>query len=405
MRIVQINITYKMGSTGKIVAGISDVLEKCGHENYMVSGFTSENHPRLHTMKLSSSLFNIKKDMLLSRISGRMGYNCTLATKKMLRWLSEVKPDVIHLHNIHSNYINIRLLFEYIKKKEIPTVWTLHDCWAFTGRCSHFELFGCDRWKTGCYDCKNKKVYPKTYFFDWSKQMYKDKHEWFSKVKNMTLVTPSKWLSNYVKESFLGEYPVEVINNGIDLDIFKPTESDFREKYNLQNKFVLLGVASGWGGQKGLDVFLELSKRLDDRFRIVLVGTTDKTDIILTKNIISVHRTHNQKELAEIYSSCDLFVNPTKADNFPTVNIEALACGTPVLTFKTGGSPEIPDELSGAVVEQNDIEAMLESIIKIKETPFKKEDCLKRASEFSQQEKFREYVNIYEKIIHRENKE
>ena len=229
------------------------------------------------------------------------------------------------------------------------------------------------------------------------------KKELFSGL-DLTIITPSEWLAGLVKESFLKDYPVKVIHNGIDLSIFKPTESDFRAKYNCEDKFILLGVAFGWGKRKGLDVFIELSKRLDERFQIVLVGTDENVDKQLPNNIISIHRTQNQKELAEIYTAADLFVNPTREENFPTVNIEALACGTPILTFKTGGSPEILDETCGCVVGKDDVEGLHGEINRIyTEKSFSKEACLARAAKFDMNDKFEEYVDLYNDIL--ENKE
>ena len=284
---------------------------------------------------------------------------------------------------MHGNYINIPLLFKYIKKQNIKVVWTLHDCWSFTGICPHFDMIGCEQWKYGCKKC------PMSLEFLLANnnsiaENYERKKFMFTGINKMTLVTPSKWLAGLVKQSFLGAYPIKVINNGIDLNIFKPTESDFRKKYALENKYIVLGVAFGWGKRKGLDVFCELAKRLDNkRYQIVLVGTNDDVDKLLPKNIISIHRTQNQHELAEIYTAADLFVNPTREENYPTVNMEAIACGTPVVTFNTGGSPEILDETCGSVVEKNDIDGIYNEIKRVCETqPYSKDDCLKRAERF-----------------------
>ena len=219
----------------------------------------------------------------------------------------------------------------------------------------------------------------------------------------MTLVTPSEWLAGLVKQSFLKDYSVQVINNGIDLSVFKPTESNFREKYNCEGKKVLLGVAFDWGERKGLDVFIHLAKWLDDSYQIVLVGTDDNTDEMLPDNMISIHKTQNQRELAEIYTAADLFVNPTREDNFPTVNIEALACGTPVLTFRTGGSPEMLDETCGAVVECDDVAAMEREIIRLtNEQSLCEKNCLTRAKSFDGSKCFEKYIELYDMICEKE---
>lgn len=398
MNIVQIN-GGAVGSTGKIMLGISTVCtdekqktlcaapevlsgNKTGQNYYMIQ---NNNHRRLN--------------VLLDRITGRHNMHSKIATEKLLKVISGFKPDIIQLHNLHEAYINLPMLFKYIKKHNIKTVWTLHDCWAFTGHCPHFDMIGCDKWKTGCYDCPQYKDYPKS-FFDNSKYMYRLKKKWFTGVKNMTIVTPSEWLARLVKESYLKDYPVKVINNGIDLNIFKPTESDFRKKYALENKYIVLGVAFGWGKRKGLDVFIELANRLDkEKYKIVLVGTDDNVDRLLPENIISIHRTQNQTELAEIYTAANVYVNPTREDNYPTVNMESVACGTPVVTFNTGGSPEIIDETCGAIAEKDDTDAMYNEIIRICETkPYSEEACLKKANSFDARRKFENYVQLYRKI-------
>jgi len=318
-------------------------------------------------------------------------------TKQLINDLEKFKPDIVHLHNLHMFCINLPMLFSYIKEKNVKVIWTLHDCWAFTGHCPHFLISKCDKWRTGCHHCPQPRVYPKMYL-DTSKKMYELKKKWFCGVKDLTIVTPSYWLADFVKQSFLKDYPVQVINNGIDLSVFKPTQSEFRSRYNCDDKFVLLGVAFDWGRQKGLDVFEELAKRLDDNYQIVLVGTNDDIDSQLPDNIISIHQTQNQIELAGIYSSADLFVNPTREDTYPTVNMEALACGTPILTFNTGGAPEIPDEFCGSVVELDDIDELENEIIRIcNQKPYLQDACLNRGKCFDMYDRFNDYVKLYER--------
>lgn len=397
MRIAEIN-SCNFGSTGNIMLEIAEVAEKCGHTAAVCYPKSRGNAKKQkETDIVIGSRLSRNLHLKLAEITGLSGCFSYFSTLDFLRKLNKFKPDIIHLHNPHNCYVNLPLLFGYIKKHNIKTVWTLHDCWSFTGHCPHFDMIGCDKWKTGCYSCPQYKEYPKS-LFDNSKYMYSLKKKWFTGIENMTIVTPSKWLAGLVKESYLRDYPVKVINNGIDLNIFKPTESDFREKYALENKYIVLGVAFGWGKRKGLDVFIELAKRLDEeKYKIVLVGTDDNIDKLLPENIISIHRTQNQTELAEIYTAADVFVNPTREENYPTVNMEALACGTPVVTFNTGGSPEIIDETCGMAVAKNDIDGVCNKIIKICETkPYSEETCLKRAESFDKNEKFREYIRLYE---------
>ena len=391
MKVLQVNTVYPNGSTGKIARGIKDMCEQEKIECKVAYRYC-EGKEKIEDTYTVSSFLDCHIHNRLSQRTMLQGCFSRLKTYFFLKKVDKFAPDIIHLHNIHGSFINHKMLFKYIKKNHIKVIWTLHDCWSFTGHCPYFDMIGCEKWKDECGNCSQKGGS----YIDASSKMQKNKKEWFTGVENMTLVTPSNWLADLVKQSFLKDYSVKVINNGIDLSIFKPTDSNFREKYNIQDKFILLGVAFGWGKRKGLDVFIELSKRLDKTFQIVLVGTDERVDKLLPKNIISIHRTQNQTELAQIYSASDLFVNPTREENFPTVNIEALACGTPIVTFKTGGSPEIIDKNCGRVVEKNDLEGLIRAISEIKEQkPYSEEACLKRARNFDMSVKFAEYIDLY----------
>lgn len=399
-KVVEIN-TYDYGSTGKIMIQIADNARRNDFFVYTFSRSWKNQKKNTKWHNYLGSYIENGTHHVLTEITGYDGCFSFFGTKKLLRKFDEIDPDIIHLHNLHGFYINLPMLFKYIKKKNISVIWTLHDCWAFTGHCPYFTITKCDKWKSGCYKCKSYKKYPSTKF-DNSKVMWKLKKEWFTGVKDLTIVTPSQWLADLVKQSFLGQYLVEVINNGIDLSIFKPTKNSFKEKYNItDDKYIILGVAFGWGERKGLDVFIELAMRLDERFQIVLVGTNDEIDELLPNNIISIHRTNDQQELAGIYSAANLFVNPTREENYPTVNMESIACGTPVLTFKTGGSPEIVDETCGSVVLCNDIDGLEKEIRRISiNNPFSKEQCLERARlNYDMNDKFQQYIDMYQKII------
>lgn len=391
MKVVQINATCGAGSTGKICVAVSELLTQAGVENYILYTSGNSSHP---VGKKYMSAIEVKMQALKSRVFGNYGFQSKAATKRLISRLDRIAPDIIHLHNLHSHNVHLGMLFAYLKDKHIKTYWTFHDCWAFTGYCPHYDMIRCNQWKMGCENCPQHSHY--SWFFDRSNTLFHRKKELFAGL-DLTIITPSNWLADQVKQSFLKDCHVKVINNGIDLSVFRPQESDFRKRYNIEDKFVILGVAFEWGIRKGLDVFVDLSKRLDEEFQIVLVGTDDTIGRQLPSNIISIHRTANQTELAEIYTAADLFVNPTREENFPTVNIESLACGTPVLTFRTGGSPEMLDDLTGMVVDRNDEEALYNAIIKIEsERPFSAENCCTRAKEFDETERFREYVALYE---------
>lgn len=391
MKVLQINTVDAYGSTGKIARGIYDECIERGIQCKIAHRY-HELDVKPEDSVAISSYFDCHAHNRLARITHLTGFFSHLKTAKFLKWVDEYSPDVIHLHNLHGNYINIPMLFNYIKKKNIRLIWTLHDCWAFTGGCPYYTMSGCDKWISGCEECN---LYG---FGATSKFILKHKKKWFSDIGDVTIVTPSEWLAEEVKKTFLEKYPIMVVNNGIDLNVFRPRENNFRKEYNLINKQIILGVAFDWGKRKGFDVFIELARRLDDKYRIVLVGTNEKNNETLPDNIISINKTNNQTELAEVYSAADLFVIPTREDNFPTVNIESLACGTPVLTFKTGGSPEIPDETCGCVVEVNDIDAMEKEIIRICEgKPYSEKNCVARARQFDKKQKFKEYVDLYER--------
>ena len=393
MKIAQINTTCGAGSTGKICVSVSQLLSRRDVENYVLYTQGKSSYPL--GIKFSFDAYK-KIQALKSRILGNGGFNSHLATVNLIRHLKKIRPDAIHIHNIHGHDCDLTMLFRFIKRHNIKLFWTFHDCWAFTANCPHFAFAGCDQWKTECRRCP--QIRRTSWFFDRSKTLFQRKKNLFSGL-DLTIVTPSQWLADLVKESFLKEYPVKVIHNGIDLGIFKPTESDFRQRYGIpEEKAVLLGVAFGWGVRKGLDVFVELARRLDpEKYQIVLVGTDDKTDKLLPENIISIHRTQNQTQLAEIYTAADLFVNPTREENYPTVNMEAIACGTPVLTFRTGGSPEILIDKTGSLVPCDDIDALEQEIHRIcTEKPFSQADCLERAKSFDMNERFEEYVKLYE---------
>lgn len=423
MKVLMINSVCGIGSTGRICTDLAQEFERTGHEVKIAYG-RDENVPekfRKYAVQIGTAM-DVKLHGVLTRIFDAHGFGSKKATKNFLEWAEEYKPDLLWLHNIHGYYINIEMLFSWIKKHpEMEVKWTLHDCWAFTGHCAYFTMANCDKWKTHCEQCPQREKYPTSKGFDNSKRNFRRKRSAFTGVRNMTLITPSQWLSNLVKQSYLSEYPVEVLYNKIDKTVFKPTPSEFRKRYGLENKKVILGVASTWDERKGLDDFIELAKMLDDSYAIVLVGlskeqingmnekfvdlkeseisnemitiycskqvnqdlnekpvrTTElvKNNDYILKNrnglvipvgvehlyraivgcgandkkqenepgvsrLICIQRTNNAVELAQIYTAADYFVNPTYEDNYPTVNLEAVACGTYVVTYDTGGCRE-----------------------------------------------------------------
>lgn len=411
MNIVSINTTHR-GSTGKIMLAISDYARQHGNTAVTFSTTSITISPKKLKLSKPEKLPNILghnyyggyysnlKHICIGILSGKNGCFSHRATRKLIAQINAIHPDLIHLHNIHGFCLNIPMLFSYFKKQQIPVIWTLHDCWSFTGRCAYFDMAQCDRWKTGCGECRiAKNEYPASYI-DRSAWMWEKKKTWFSNLPSLVLVTPSRWLAALVGESFLGQYPIRVIHNGIDLNVFRPTEGDFRRRYRIPDSMpILLGVSFSWGIRKGIDVFQKLAERLKDEMQIVLVGTTDAVDATLPDHVITIHRTDSQKELAELYSAADVFVNPTREDNYPTVNMEAIACGTPVVTFDTGGSPEALGDDCGIVTPQDDLDALMEAIRRILADPEPwRRACLCRAKEFDQNDRYAEYLELFQSV-------
>lgn len=387
-----INSVCGIRSTGRICTDLAVELERQGHEVKIAYGrenVTAEFER--FAVKIGTDL-DVKLHGIKARVFDAMGFGSAEATKVFIHWLKKYDPDIIHLHNIHGYYINIEILFEYLKTCGKKIIWTLHDCWAFTGHSAYCDAIDCTSWKTGCHDCPQKNVYPKS-LTDNSKNNWLKKKEIFTGIPDFTIITPSNWLKGLVQKSFFKDYPVEVIHNGIDTNVFKPTESDFREKYNLQNRFALLGVATSWDEMKGLNDYILLSKLLSEDYQIVLVGLSSKKFRTLPKNIIGIQRTSNIKELAEIYSACDVLLNLTYCDTYPTVNLEALACGTPVVTYDTGGSPEAIGD-NGIVTEKGNMRDLLIAIEKLCSEP---KELISNMRLYDKVTAIKQYITIYNK--------
>ncbi|MGI6614315.1 MAG: glycosyltransferase [Saccharofermentanales bacterium] len=363
MKILQINSVSGIGSTGRIVLDIHGALLENGQQSIVAYG-RGEAGGCSASIKIGNKFDNYVHGAK-TRVFDKHGLGSRRATRKFIEKIIGTNPDLIHLHNIHGYYINIKFLFNFLVEYGKPVVWTLHDCWSFTGHCAHFDYIGCERWKVQCHNCPQKREYPSSILFDNSSQNFELKKGLFNKVKKLTIVTPSSWLESLVKNSFLKESRTKVINNGIDLEAFKPTDSGFREKHGLLDTFIILGVANVWGERKGLEHFIELSRILDENCKIVLVGLTGRQIRSLPRNMVGIEKTTSTVELAEIYSAADIYVNPTLEDTFPTTNIESLACGTPVVTFNTGGSPESVPEDFGVVTTEKTAKGILQGIAEV----------------------------------------
>lgn len=396
MKVLQINAVYGFLSTGIIAKDICDMLENNGEQTAVATQKTSINADNVYIV---GNKIDWKYHALHSRIFGKQGYASKAATKKLLRWIDKEKPDIVHLHNLHSNYINFNILCDYLAEKNIATVITMHDCWYFTGKCSHFVHTNCDRWQESCGNCSQLKREVPSLFCDATEKTLIDRTEHLLKIKNLTLVGCSKWIAEQAGKSRLKSVRTEVVYNGVDTEVFKPHENDFRQKHNIGDKFVILGMANKWTepvNKKAVDAIID--KNPDAA--IVIVGYKDEQKALFEgkDNVITVGFVSDRNELSDIYASADVFVNLTRADTLPTVNMESVCCGTPIVTFDSCGSPELVDDDSGFVVAQDDVDGLIVAINKVKngECRF---DALTKHSKFDKNTCYGRYYDIFKTLV------
>jgi glycosyltransferase involved in cell wall biosynthesis len=403
-KLLQINSVINSGSTGRIAEEIGIEAMKNGWKSYIAYG-RNVRPSQLETIKIGSD-WDVKWHGMQTRLFDRHGLASTKATKKLVEKIKEIKPDIIHLHNLHGYYLNIEILFNYLAKTDIPIVWTLHDCWPMTGHCAYFSFIGCEKWKTQCEYCPQKRRYPSCYIIDRSYKNYQLKRRLFTYVRKMTLVPVSNWLADIVKDSFLKDYPKKVIHNGVDTTVFWPQiASKIREKYKIRDKFVLLGVANVWDQRKGLNDFIRLSQLLKDNEVIILVGVERKTIKTLPHKIIGIRQTENIKELAELYSLADIVCNFSVEETFGLTTIEGFACGTPGIVYNCTASPELITPETGFVVEKGDLIGIRTAIdtVKSKGKACYSEACRERAVKmFNKNDRYAEYIQLYEQLLEKE---
>ena len=394
MRILMINVVCGIRSTGRICTDLASALEAQGHEVKIAYG--REKVPEefeKYAVRIGSD-FDVKLHGLKARLMDGAGFGSKHATKKFIKWVEEYDPDVIHLHNIHGYFINIEILFSYLRTCGKKIIWTLHDCWGFTGHAAYCEAADCDRWKEGCYNCPKLKEYPISYM-DRSSQNWRKKKKIMTNIPNLTIVTPSYWLANLVKNSFLSNYYVEVIHNGIDTNEFKVLNENQSQHHFPKSKMVILGVAAVWDERKGLKDFYELRNQLDKQnYIILLIGLTRKQISSLEEGMVGIERTNSVKELVEYYNEADIFINPTYEDNYPTTNLESIACGTPVITYETGGSGESA-ALFGKTINKGDINSLVIEIKNLK--------TLKKAPDYEAVLKKQTMIDKYVQLIYHIN--
>lgn len=404
MKLLQINPVIRANtSTGRIMQEIGELAMANGWESYIAYSYGRDGiKPCKSKLVPVGNKVDVAFHGLWTRLTDRHGLASWRATRRFIDEIKSLKPDIIHIHNIHGYFLNYRLLFDFLVHSDIPVIWTVHDCWLYTGHCYYYSFVQCNKWQSGCDNCPQKRSFPASWIVDRSRQNMIDKARCFNSIKDrLTIVPVSEWIYGEMQHSFLKDCHYRVIHNGIDLDIFRPFDNDYevRQRYGLGNKHIILALASIWSKEKGWDDLMNMSRQLDKDEVLVMVGVSERQQQQLTENIVGIRRTANIQQLAELYSTAEVFVNPTWQDNYPTVNLEAIACGTPVVTYRTGGSIEVITEQTGRVVPQGDVVAMLTAardIIHRGKEAYR--DCCREYAlgHFDKKERYMEYLRLYE---------
>lgn len=399
--IIQINTTQNVGSHGRIAEQLGVKAISQGVESYFAYGRDMKESTS-KSIKIGNA-FSFRWHVLMTRLFDTHGLWSKHATRQFIQELNEIKPDLIHLHNIHGYYLNYPILFDYLSSANIPVVWTFHDCWPMMGHCSNPDNEGCERWKTECYDCPLKaKDYPQSFLFDNSKSNYRLKKRYFTSVGNLHIVTVSNWLKSVVDESFLKGIDTRVIYNGIDTELFRPVYSIIKGRLGIEGKFVLLALSNVWWPIKGFNDFIKLAEKLDDSFRIVLIGVGVKERKQLPTNIIGIPRTANQAELVEYYSMADVVMSLSYQETFGLTIVEGMACGTPAIVYDRTATPELVTPDTGIVTHAGDIESVVNAIHEIRQNgkDFYSSACRQRAiKHFNKDDRFQDYINLYNELL------
>ena len=395
MKVLQISTNWGHGGPGGVEKDLYYQLKQDGDTCLIAYGRDSVPS-EIPSIRIGN-LFSVITHTLFSRLFDCSGFCSTIATRSLIKKIQLFNPDIIQIHSLLGYFIDVKTLFGFLKHCEKPIVWTIHDCWPVTGHCINFERIGCEKWIKGCYGCKLKSDYPKSWFFDFSKQNWRRKRMLFSNVPNLEIVCPSYWLKTVLNKSIFKKYKIHVIHNGIDRTIFKPVKSNIKEKYHINDKIVLLAVAGVWNEMKGEKLLYDIANKIDTKYVIVMIGK--KSQKKFPKNIISIDRTSNIETLVEWYSSADIFINPTLGDNFPTVNIEALSCGLPVITNETGGSPEAVDKDCGLTVKSKTADEFVRKIEEGLSKGFSREKCVAASLKFDKELQYRKYIDVYKELL------
>lgn len=405
MRVLIINSVCGVKSTGRICTDLLHMLEKNKENALIAYGRECADDYKSKAIRIGNS-YSVKLDALITRLFDNAGLNSIEATKQLLKVMEKYNPDIVHIHNLHGYYLNYEMLLYYLCKRNIPTVCSMYDCWLFTGHCTHFDYIGCEKWKMVCQNCPQKKEYPKSIFLDNSKKNYIRKKNLLTNCDNITYVVPSKWLKEMVACSFLSSKPIEILPNGIDLKCFKITDSNIKQQYSIENKKLILAVASDWNQMKGYEYLFDIAKVLDNETVMVVIGASDTQISEFPSNVIGLKRTNSKEELAAWYSAADVFVNPTLQETQGLTNIEALACGTPVVTFSSGGSSECIKDGCGKIIARGDIEGFCNSIKEVLASHERIDPVFisNSVSHYDEKKCNNQYYQLYKKILERNNR-
>lgn len=405
-KLLQINPVLRVNtSTGRIMQEIGELAMLYGWKTYMAY---SKGRDGIKECKSEivpvGDVWSTAWHGLETRLLDRHGLASDRATREFIKRIETIAPDIVHIHNIHGYFLNYRILFDFLSKSGIPVVWTVHDCWLYTGHCYYYSYAGCNKWQTGCGHCPQKKEFPASYFSDRSHRNWLDKKTAFTSMPldKLTIVPVSDWIREEMSRSFLKDYHFQVIHNGINTEVFDVYDATaVRQQYSLGDKHIFLGVASIWSREKGLADFIKMSELIGQDEVIVLVGIKPEDMKLLPKNVVAIARTENIRQLAELYSAADVFINPTWQDNYPTVNLEAIACGTPVVTYRTGGSIEAITDTTGFIVEQGDVAGLVDAarcIIRRGKEAYRNVCRQYAVANFRKEDRYADYLNLYRQL-------
>lgn len=401
MKLLQINVDANNGSNGSIARELGTEAIRRGWESYIAYGRRSV--PSDSTLIRIGDDFDVKIHGIQSRIFDNHGLASKSATKSFLKVVDEIKPDLVHLHNIHGYYLNYKILFEYLKDAKIPVVWTFHDCWPFTGHCGYFETTQCEKWMSECYSCPQKRCYPASWIFDRSRKNYRLKKELFTSLSVLYITTVSKWLMSKAKESFLGSFPIIPVYNFVNQNVFRPSEKKInRINYGLDNRKILIGAAANWAPSKGISDFNELANYVSDKYQVVMVGVTETVKKQISPLIRCIPRVESPQDLAALYSEADILLNLSKQETFGMTSLEAMACGTPGISYNNTACPEVLSEDTGIIVPTGDVPAVVQAIAEIesKGKEWYAARCLDRVKTvFNMSSIIGQYFDIYEKAL------